>query len=213
MRTALVVMMCCAAARDAAAQTAIRLPQHDVALSVGWAGSEYDTSSSYDRWRGSLLLNITAGRYWTDHLKTEFEIGWLDAGTTEVYTDLQIGGVPTYALVQFDARDVRIGAAQLYQFGRNQWVHPYLGVGVDVIARQTTKRRPQQTRDYPPPRGAPIVIPPLDERDSVVLAQPFLNAGLKMYASERMFFTTALKLGITHDVDHAVWRIGVGFDF
>jgi hypothetical protein len=210
-------MMCCLAAPVASAQAqdaGARLPQHDIAFAVGWAGAEYNTSSSYDRWRGSVLLNLTAGRYWTDHLKTEFEVGWLDTSTTEVYTDLEIRGVPTYALVEFDARDIRIGAAQLYQFGRNQWVHPYLGLGVDLVARRTTKRRPLQSRDvYPPTRGTPLVIPALDERASDVLTQPFLKAGFKMYARERVFFTTELKLGITRDVDHAVWKIGAGVDF
>jgi hypothetical protein len=89
-----------------------------------------------------------------------------------------------------------------------------LGVGLDVIARRTTKQRPRQTRDYlPPPRGTPIVIPPLEERARDVFAEPFMKAGLKMYARERVFFTTELKLGITRDVNHAVWKIGVGVDF
>ena len=215
MRVPVALMMCCLAASGASAQDAgARLPRHDVALTVGWAGTEYDTSSSYDRWRGSVLLNLTAGRYWTDNLKTEFEVGWLDTATTEVYTDVEIRGVPTYALIEFDARDIRVGAAQLYQFGRNQWVHPYLGVGVDVIARRTTKRRPLQSRDvYPPTRGTPLVIPALAARESDVLTQPFLKAGFKMYERERVFFTTELKLGITRDVEHAVWKIGAGVDF
>jgi hypothetical protein len=34
-----------------------------------------------------------------------------------------------------------------------------------------------------------------------------------MYASERAFFNTELKLGIRREVDHVVWKIGLGFDF
>ena len=212
MRAALAAMMCCLAPAMAWAQDAGRtLPNHDVAFLVGWAGSEHDTSS-YDQWQGSVLLNVTAGRYWTDHLKTEFEAGWLDTPTSELYTDIEIRDIPTYALVRFEARDIRMGVAQLYQFGRNQWVHPYLGIGADIIARRTTKRRLPQTREVYP-RGAPVLIPALDERTSDVLAQPFVKAGLKMYARERLFFTTEFKLGISRDVDHAVWKIGIGADF
>ena len=212
MRAALAAMMCCLAPAMAWAQDAgTRLPNHDVAFLVGWAGSEYDTSS-YDQWQGSVLLNVTAGRYWTDNLKTEFEAGWLDTPASELYTDIEIRDVPTYALVRFEARDIRMGVAQLYQFGRNQWVHPYLGIGADIIARRTTKRRLPQTRDVYP-RGTPVLIPALDERTSDVLAQPFVKAGLKMYARERLFFTTEFKLGISRDVDHAVWKIGIGADF
>ena len=212
MRAVLAVMICCLAPAMARAQDAEpRLPKHDIAFSVGWAGSEYDTSS-YDQWQGSVLLNVAGGRYWTDNLKTEFEAGWLDTPTSEIYTDVDINGVPTYALVNFEARDIRMGVAQLYQFGRNQWVHPYLGVGADVIARRTKKQRLHQTRDVYP-RGTPLIIPALDEHESDVLAQPFAKVGLKMYARERVFFTTELKLGITRDVDHTVWKIGVGVDF
>jgi hypothetical protein len=36
---------------------------------------------------------------------------------------------------------------------------------------------------------------------------------VKMYASERTFFLTELKLGFAPDLDHALWKLGLGFDF
>ena len=43
--------------------------------------------------------------------------------------------------------------------------------------------------------------------------RPFIKTGAKMYASERMFFLTELKVGFAPDLDHVLWKLGVGFDF
>ena len=51
---------------------------------------------------------------------------------------------PMYAISNYKAGDVRIGAAQLYQFGRNQWAHPYVGIGVDPVRRHVSVERPGQ---------------------------------------------------------------------
>jgi hypothetical protein len=46
-----------------------------------------------------------------------------------------------------------------------------------------------------------------------VFVRPFLKAGLKMYASDRTFVVTELKLGFAPDPQHAMWKLAVGFDF
>ena len=40
-----------------------------------------------------------------------------------------------------------------------------------------------------------------------------LKTGLKMYVGEKTFFNTELKFGVRRDVDHLVWKIGMGIDF
>ena len=54
----------------AAAQTAPPT-ENDIIVSSGWAGAEHDTHDYRRRWHGNLLVGLSVGHYWTDHLKTE----------------------------------------------------------------------------------------------------------------------------------------------
>ena len=215
MRIAAAVLMCCVMPGGVAAQPVPpALPKHDATLTIGWAGSEYELSR-YDRWRASLLVGGSVGHFWTDHLKTEFEAGWSNPGKAEIYEDITYLGALTYAEADHRSHDLRLGATQIYQFGRNAWVHPYVGVGFDVVRRETSiERRPQSRAVFlPPNRNIPVEIPPASERRTDVFGQGILKTGLKLYASEKAFFYTEFKLGLRRDVDHVVWKIGLGFDF
>ena len=94
-------------------------------------------------------------------------------------------------------------------------MHPFVGIGVDVIHRSATIDRGRQSRSIflPPNRTIPVEIPPLTEHRSDVFAQGILKTGFNLYATERTFFNTELKLGIRREVDHVVWKVGLGFDF
>ncbi len=216
MRVVGAIVMCCALPAWAAAQPAAQpLPKNDISIAIGWAGSDFELSR-YDAWRGSVLVSASAGHYWTDHAKTELELGWIDPGRDEIYENFEYpGGGSTFAVADHTARDLRFGAVQIYQFGRNAWVHPFVGIGVDLIRRSATIERGRQSRSIflSPNRTIPVDIPPLTERRSDVFAQGVLKTGLKLYATERTFFNTELKLGIRREVDHLVWKVGLGFDF
>ena len=62
-------------------------------------------------------------------------------------------------------------------------------------------------------RNIPVDIPGASERKTMVFAQAVLKTGLKMYVGEKTFFNTELKFGVRRDVDHVVWKIGMGVDF
>jgi hypothetical protein len=183
-------------------------------ISTGWAGAEHKI---YDdrRWHGSLLLGVRVGHHWTDHLKTEVEASWDSPRTREIYNNIELQGGSTYALSDYRAHDTRVGVVQLFQFGRNEWVHPYVGVGADVVRRVATTDRLQQSRTVyvPPNRQIPVVIPASSEQKTTVFAQAVLKTGLKMYVSEKVFFNTELKVGVRRDIDHVAWKFGVGVDF
>ena len=196
------------------AQTA--LPTNDVTFSIGWSGAEYDAIGEYDRWRGSLLLGASAGHYWTDHLKTEVEAAWNSRTTSEVYQEIVIGTSRTYAIADYTVDDLRFSFGQLYQFGRNEWIHPFVGAGADVVRRDTHLARPTQTRPGFPggsQRSLDVGIPALGEQNVEILVRPFLKGGWKMYVTDRAYFSTELKFGFAPDLDHALWKIGIGFDF
>ena len=214
MRLLLVVVFCGVTPGLATAQTAPpTLPTNEIHLSLGWAGAEHGIPDQR-RWHGSVLPGVSVGHYWTDHLKTEIEAGWSNPRTHQLYENIERDGGYTYALSDYRARDIRMGVAQLYQFGRNQWVHPYVGVGVDVVHRKTTlERLPQSRTLFLQNRSISIDIPAANEHTTTVFAQGILKTGVKMYAGEHTFFSTELKLGLRRDVDHIVWRFGFGVDY
>lgn len=217
MRGLIVIAVCAAVPGLAAAQTSpVALAANDVTISMGWSGAEHNHGDIHDsrRWHGSLLAEASGGHYWTHHLKTEVEISWASPRDMELYETLQREGGFTYALSNYRAQDVRFGVVQLFQFGRNDWVHPYIGVGVDVVRRAATLTRDRQSRlIYLQNRTVPVDIPASVERKTTTFAEAVVTSGMKMYATEQMFFDTELKVGLRRDIDHVVWKFGIGFDF
>ncbi|MEO5742430.1 MAG: outer membrane beta-barrel protein [Vicinamibacterales bacterium] len=213
MRVLLAMLMCVMPAWAVEQTAQAALPDHDTTISIGWTGAEHETRDQR-RWHGSLLAGVNVGHYWTDHLKTEAEASWSSPRTHQIYENFERDGGYTYALSDYRAYDIRIGVAQLYQFGRNEWVHPYVGVGADVVRRASSfERLPQSRTIFVQNRNIPVAIPAASERTTGVFAQAILKAGVKMYVSEKAFFNTELKLGVRDDVDHVVWKFGMGVDF
>jgi hypothetical protein len=216
MRVLIAVAICVAIPSLAAAQTSPALAANDVSIALGWSGAEHNIHDIHEsrQWHGSLLVALSGGHYWTDHLKTEVDLSWASPRDREIYETLERQGGFTYALSDYRAHDVRLGVVQLFQFGRNDWVHPYVGVGADMVRRQATLWRDRQSRViYMQNRTVPVEIPASIERRTTTFAEAVVKTGLKMYATERVFFNTELKLGVRRDVDHVVWKFGMGFDF
>jgi hypothetical protein len=189
------------------------LPKNDTTLVLGWSGAEHRHPDEGE-WHGSLLVGLSGGHYWTDHLKTEVETSWTRPPTAEIFEAIERQGAYAYALSDYRAQDVRFGVVQLYQFGRNEWIHPYVGLGADIVRRQATiERNRQSSTVYLQNRSIPVEIPASSERKTSVFAQAVVKTGLKMYVTERAFFNTELKLGVRNDVDHIVWKFGIGVDF
>ena len=213
MRLVLAVLICGVTPAWASAQTAERLPANDTIVVMGWAGAGHHIHDQRS-WHGNALVGLSSGHYWTEHLKTELEASWTSPRTHQVYENIERQGGHTYALSDYRASDVRFGVAQLYQFGRNDWVHPYVGLGVDVVRRESSLERLSQSRTvFLQNRNVPVDIAAANDRNTTVFAQGVLKTGLKMYIGEKTFFNTELKFGMRRDVDHLVWKIGMGIDF
>ena len=214
MRVLVAMLIVAATPAWVTAQTArATLPANDTIIAASWAGSEHEIRDDR-RWHGSLLVALSGGHYWTDHLKTEVEASWNSPGSEEVYETLELQGGSTYAVSDYRARDVRVGVVQLYQFGRTDGVHPYIGAGVHVVRRVTSlERLPQSRVVYLPNRSFTAEIPAASEHSTAVFAQGVLKGGLKMYVTEKAFFNTEVRIGVRRDLDHVAWRLGVGVDF
>jgi hypothetical protein len=220
MRTALAALVCVLVPGLLHAQSDVpQLPRNDITVSTGLINAQYrQTADIYDRWHGSAFGGLNFGHYWTDHSKTEVEAGWLSTAKSNSYEAVQIGADRVYLQSEYLFKDLRLSLSQSVQFGRNQWIHPFLGAGVDVDYLRTAEDRPTQTstafasslsgRD-----NRLVTVQGLHEEETALRAVPFAKGGVKIYLSDRAFLVQEFKLGFTDRVDHVLWKTGVGIDF
>jgi hypothetical protein len=181
----------------------------DVAGSIGLfsadrADGATDCCSS---WSGSFFRGLSAGYYWTDHLKTEVEFGI--PGPTQAYSySTRPLSDRTFGSFQDDRTYTgsKLSFAQAYQFGYNAPFHPYAFAGIDVDREHVDLER----RSF-------IGVPPFQivERSSTtdVHGRGFAGAGFKAYVSEHAFFKGEMKLAIGERLEQMTWKAGVGVDF
>jgi hypothetical protein len=193
-----------------------RLPRNDATLSIGWHGAWYDDVGQYDHWHGTLFGGVSTGHYWTQHLKTDVEAAWLSRAKATNYEPIIFNGASTYVSSTYLVKDLKLSLAQSFQFGRNAWVHPYVGAGADIIYRHETEDRAPQfasvfTGTNTPSRS--VLVPASREHETDIHVVPFVKGGFKMYVSDRAFFVQEFKFGLGEHLDHALWKTGIGFDF
>src|SRR5262245_41683298 len=176
----------------------------DAAASIGWFGADRsDPDTCCSGWSSSFFKGAGGGYYWTDHLKTELDISW--PGTTRAFTYPTSRPTASQSLTydEHSYTTLKVSASQLYQFGQNAVVHPFVGIGVDVDRDRDEVKRTIQL-------GRAVSEIHLTEHETQV--RPFVTTGIKAYFSERTFFRTDLRVGFSGRVDQIVWRSGIGVD-
>jgi opacity protein-like surface antigen len=214
----IVVTLAIAAATPAAAQDTrpAALPRADAHFVIGWQNLHPDQpQDSYDTWLNGIFYGgAGAGWFWTDHLKTQVDIG---AGTkAHQYRSHQItiDGNPAYGSSRVAIRQQSVAIAQQYQFFRNQWFHPHFGAGVD-LARETTTEEYQPTVvfDNVTHTSRTIVPAHTEGPDHRFLARGFGEIGFKAYMTRQAFFTSDMRIMFRSGIDEVLFRAGFGFDF
>lgn len=213
-----------------AAQSApppVALKTRDVGAYVGHFNivRRQDVPYYYDRGRDTVLGTLGVGYYWTEHVKTEFEVGRTSAADSSEPLLIEHPGVPPGYRIYTNNRTTAtvVTVAQSYQFFHNQWFHPFLTAGVDVAFERTRIEIPQQVY-YPPPIYGPLGTPPRSLPPVVVPGRPaeitrqvapraFGGAGFKAYFTERAFFRTDFRIGAGRGGRTVVGRLGFGVDF
>ena len=172
--------------------------------------------SRWDGWYSAPAVDGTAGRYWTAHFKTEFEIGAAGHGRISSEERAVAGSTvffPRYR--EHTLQETTFGATAQYQFFENQWVHPFIGIGAEVVReRHAADALPGQTVRLS--TVAPgLILPTLPTIDRVNWSvRPLVTGGFKFYVSPRAFLRTEVRTALSADRALAVqWRGGVGFDF
>lgn len=182
----------------------------DLTGTVGWFVNDREPAgvANYDEVNHRWVFGADLGYYWTEHLKTEVGIAATTSGSS--YALFEAPPTPQrpypYISGRVFAKDVRVIAQQLYQFGRNAWVHPYLGAGIVFEHEQTTVRFDEI---YGP---APRPVPP-DRHDTTTRVRPVVSAGLKAYVTPRTFLRGELRASPWTDSRDYSLSMGLGVDF
>ena len=208
-QAAIAAVLLLAVAPVARAQTvAGPLQRADVSATLGWLNADKgdldDNRGSNDWYNRSLYGGAGLGWYWTDHWKTEIDGGASTSADLRVYSYVNDGRTtPLSSTYAFATRRVAIG--QQYQFGRNVWVHPFAGAGIDLTWEQTDR-----TDEIYSSQGVRTTTHP---RRTEWRTRPFATFGLKVYVGPRAFFRTDMKLVFDKGIDEALFRFGLGVDF
>jgi opacity protein-like surface antigen len=203
-----------AAPAAAQAQDVVRpVARADAWAAVGWHHARLAEAGEYDDWyHSSVAGTLGASWYWTDHLRTEIDAGATSRGRIYVFepafTDNQITG--RYGWIRHRTRAV--GVTHHYQFFRNAWFHPYLGVGVDVI-HQTEDEHVEPVLAFDRVGRSTVLEPARDESTTRTLARPAASLGFKAYLTPRAYFRTDARIGVRRQIEDVIVRFGFGVDF
>ena len=202
----------------ASAQTAPtaqpRMPAWDADFSLGLlSNSARDEGKPRDGSSTHADARVDVGYYWTQHLKTEAGVGFLNTWNDYEFETFPVPGLPGggYSVVEESVRMAMVTPTVTYQFLENQFAHPYVSVGARVGFLETRSTRHAQTITQ---NRITYSVPALDRTDSRVLARPVVAAGYKWYFNERTFMRSEVQASFGPDGSlHPALRVGFGFDF
>lgn len=182
---------------------------------VGWVHVNKSEFTDYNDWRSQAGFGLSAGWYWTDHHVTRVGVTGTTTATLYAPVTIVVNSLPVFVSTRRSFSTRRLGIVQQYQFRRNEWVHPFLGAGVDVVwERLGAEDDPvyvfdQVTRQSRLTRNA-VNYPVRTE----VAARGVLTGGVKAYMSRKAFALTDLRVSIGRGrTEDAEWRFGLGVDF
>jgi hypothetical protein len=202
----------------AQATPVVELPRHDLTGLAAWQNvnkSNLSNGEYRNNWynRGAYGGGVF-GWYWTDHHKTEIEVGGSNRVRFWTYDTYRAESLIGSAGAEYTFSTRRIGVAQQYQFFRNSWFHPHVAAGADLNWETTSARIDAVIAYGPPPNGTrqirPAEIIPPETRLHI---RPFVEGGFKSYLTPRAFFRSDVRMFARRGVDEVQVRFGLGFDF
>jgi hypothetical protein len=193
-----------------------RLMRGDVSGTVNWVSINKTDARSYNDWHSQFGVSGGVGWYWTDHHKTQVDFAATTAASVYSSQPYLVGPQQqTFVTTVRSYESQRVSLIQLYQFRRNEWVHPFLGAGIDLVREESSGR------DDPIFWYDPVLRQSRLARDSVrygdhskIAARAVLTTGVKAYFSRKVFALTDLRVNVSsHRAEDMQWRFGLGADF
>lgn len=192
------------------------LPRFDITASTGWFGSDTRNlpGEVYRTWDLTGVGNVSLGVYWTEHFKTELDLGV--SGEQELYGSEALEttrNTSRYVYYEHSVRTRSVSLTPIYQFFHNTWVHPFVGAGVDFD--RDSRRTEAQVRTFvsSPPTSTNTIEPLPDVVDRTVHVRAALASGVKVYVTRRAFLRTDVRVSMASRVQAVRWRVGGGIDF
>ena len=203
-------------AQTPAAVTPIQLPRADVYGVVGWQNlHKPQPVDSYNDWLNAILHGAAgAGWYWTEHVRTQVDLGAGTRAHQYRFRQFSIDGNPAYQTSRVAIRESSLAVSQQYQFFHNQWFHPRVGAGVE-FARETSAAEYQPLTVYDSVTRTTRTVTPAhtDPPQHRWLTRGFGEAGFKAYMTPRAFFLADARVMFRGGVDEVLFRAGFGVDF
>lgn len=207
--TTLFGLLALAVTADAHAQ------QWDVAGQLALLNRNKADLGGYQQWYSVAAIDGSAGRYLTPHVKLELDVGTAAQGEIDGAEPALVAGLP-FPFPRYrdhNLRETTLGATAVYQFLENQWVHPFVGAGIETV-------RERHIADALPSTivavaSTPVQLPAVPAVDSVNYSvRPVVTGGFKFYVTPHAFVRTDVRAALTSGSPAALqWRGGLGIDF
>jgi hypothetical protein len=206
-----------AVASDPSEQDSLGPPRYELALIVERdARGPVDTTDGGDWAYRVSGAGISLGRYWSDHHRTELSM----VATTRAQTQATyfVGRTVYGAFVSHDYRHELISLAHVFQFLRNRWVHPQIGLGatLDVEHRRSWLEviNPEfaDGAQFPTEADRQRALAAHPTRTQAAI-RPFGLAAVKVYVSPRAFLRAAVHVSPFGDPNRWTLRASVGRDW
>jgi opacity protein-like surface antigen len=185
----------------------------DIAGHVGWfRNNTSDVIGVGDDWHSVFAAGVTAGRYFTPHIKGEIHATMTGEARMYRFEQLAVGAAPPVVrALEYDVQTATMGTGVFYQLFENQWFHPFVGAGAEVVRERARVELQQRFGTVLPGREpSPLTLPP---RRVSHTARPFAATGFKWYVGERAFFRTSLHVSFSnHGTTDVTWAAGIGVD-
>jgi hypothetical protein len=197
-------------------------PQWDVAGTVGGLASHTpaaDGDRYVDDWFHAVQAGLVVGRHLSRSVKIELEASGTGTGRQFVERLITVPGYPyPYPVGAESETSVRsVGAALTWQFGDNQWVHPFLRAGAAADFDRQIVRTWDQVF-YPSDRvsgGVPtrVADQSIEGPTTTTAARLMVGGGAKFYVSPRAFVRTEGMASFGRSRQNVTLRLGLGIDF
>jgi opacity protein-like surface antigen len=194
-------------------------PKWDVAATAAWlAAKPHEDDERYGNdWYSDARYGVSIGRYWSENLKTEVEYATSGEGSTYRQEFRTVPGNPAPFPISVESlhRLEQASVRMVWQFGKNQWVHPYISGGVLGDRERQRVYIPEQYQYVNGRINDPVVLVPAVKSEPAIEYRVGLTAGAgaKVYMSPNAFFNAGVIGTYSKPAGTISFLAGFGIDF